>query len=52
MRVAQENPKLEMESSSAAALAPLLRRETVLVGAVVTGGTVDMDSFAQSLTHT
>ncbi|MEQ1794954.1 MAG: pyridoxal-phosphate dependent enzyme [Nitrospira sp.] len=49
MRFSQETLKLNIEPSSAVALAPLLRRESALVGrrvgVVLTGGNVDMDSF-------
>ncbi|MEK6631925.1 MAG: pyridoxal-phosphate dependent enzyme [Nitrospirota bacterium] len=49
MRFSQETLKLEIEPSSAVALAPLLRREPALVGrrvgVILTGGNVDLDSF-------
>lgn len=55
MRFSQETLKLDIEPSSAVALAPLLRRESALVGrrigVVLTGGNVDMDSFWQSIAH-
>ncbi|ULA65397.1 MAG: PALP domain-containing protein [Nitrospira sp.] len=53
MRFSQETLTLKIEPSSAVALAPLLRRETALigrrVGVVLTGGNVDMDSFWHSI---
>lgn len=56
MRFSQETLKLDIEPSSAVALAPLLRREPALVGrrvgVVLTGGNVDMDSFWQSVIQT
>ena len=55
MRFSQEALKLEIEPSSAVALAPLLRREPALVGrrvgVILTGGNVDLDSFWQSVTR-
>ncbi|SPP64364.1 pyridoxal-phosphate dependent enzyme [Nitrospira lenta] len=49
MQFAQEKLQLEIEPSSAVALAPLLRREPALVGrrvgVILTGGNVDLDSF-------
>lgn len=54
MRFSQETLKLEIEPSSAVALAPLLRREPALVGrrvgVILTGGNVDLDSFWPSVT--
>jgi len=54
MRFSQETLKLDIEPSSAVALAPLLRRESALIGrrigVVLTGGNVDMGSFWQSVT--
>lgn len=56
MRFSQETLKLEIEPSSAVALAPLLRREPALVGrrigVILTGGNVDLDSFRPSITRT
>ncbi|HEX7766217.1 MAG TPA: pyridoxal-phosphate dependent enzyme [Nitrospira sp.] len=56
MRFAQEKLQLEIEPSSAVALAPLLRREPALVGrrvgVILTGGNVDPDSFRPSVTRT
>lgn len=56
MRFAQETLRLDIEPSSAVALAPLLRREPALagrrVGIVLTGGNVDMDSFWHSVIQT
>lgn len=56
MRFAQEKLRLAIEPSSAVALAPLLRREPVLVsrrvGVILTGGNVDLDSFGLSVTRT
>lgn len=56
MRFAQETLRLDIEPSSAVALAPLLRREPALagrrVGVVLTGGNVDMDSFWHSVIQT
>lgn len=56
MRFSQEMLRLDIEPSSAVALAPLLRREPALVGrrigVVLTGGNVDMDSFWQSASQT
>ena len=56
MRFSQETLKLEIEPSSAVALAPLLRREPALVsrrvGVILTGCNVDLDSFCPALTHT
>lgn len=53
MRFSQETLGLNIEPSSAVALAPLLRREPALVGrrvgVVLTGGNVDMDSFWHSV---
>ncbi|MCS6291797.1 MAG: pyridoxal-phosphate dependent enzyme, partial [Nitrospira sp.] len=55
MRFSQEALKLEIEPSSAVALAPLLRREPALVGrrvgVILTGGNVDLDSFRPSVTR-
>jgi threonine dehydratase len=55
MRFAQEKLRLEIEPSSAVALAPLLRQESALVGqrvgVILTGGNVDLDSFWPSVTH-
>ncbi|MCC6141192.1 MAG: pyridoxal-phosphate dependent enzyme [Nitrospira sp.] len=52
IRFSQEILKLEIEPSSAVAVAPLLRRESALVGqrigVVLTGGNVDMGSFWHS----
>ena len=56
MQFAQEKLQLEIEPSSAVALAPLLRREAALVGrrvgVILTGGNVDLDSFWPSVTRT
>jgi len=56
MRFAQEKLQLEIEPSSAVALAPLLRREPALVGrrvgVILTGGNIDLDSFRPSVTRT
>ena len=56
MQFAQEKLRLEIEPSSAVALAPLLRREPALVGrrvgVILTGGNVDLDSFWPSVTRT
>jgi threonine dehydratase len=53
MRFAQEKLQLEIEPSSAVALAPLLRQESALVGrrvgVILTGGNVDLDSFGPSV---
>jgi threonine dehydratase len=55
MRFAQEKLQLEIEPSSAVALAPLLRREPALVGrrvgVILTGGNVDLNSFWPSVTR-
>jgi threonine dehydratase len=55
MRFAQEKLQLEIEPSSAVALAPLLRQESALigrrVGVILTGGNVDLDSFWPSVTR-
>ncbi|MDO9119521.1 MAG: pyridoxal-phosphate dependent enzyme [Nitrospira sp.] len=55
MRFSQETLKLDIEPSSAVALAPLLRREPALVGrrvgVILTGGNVDLDSFWPSVTR-
>lgn len=52
MRFSQETLKLDIEPSSAVALAPLLRREPALagkrVGVVLTGGNVEMDVLLRS----
>lgn len=54
MRFIYEQMKLVIEPSSAVALAPLLRRESVLrgkrVGVVITGGNVDLTNFWNTLT--
>lgn len=53
MRFIYERMKLVIEPSSAVALAPLLRRESVLrgkrVGVVITGGNVDLEGLWRSL---
>jgi threonine dehydratase len=55
MRFSQEALKLEIEPSSAVALAPLLRREPALVGrrvgVILTGENVDLGSFCPSVTR-
>lgn len=55
MRFSQKTLQLEIEPSSAVALAPLLRREPALVGrrvgVILTGGNVDLDSFWPSVTR-
>lgn len=56
MRFSQETLRLEIEPSSAVALAPLLRREPALagrrVGVILTGGNVDLNSFWPPVTRT
>jgi threonine dehydratase len=53
MRFAFERLKLVIEPSAAVALAPLLRRESVLVGkrvgVILTGGNVDLSGFFEQL---
>ncbi|MEC4890866.1 MAG: pyridoxal-phosphate dependent enzyme [Nitrospira sp.] len=53
MRFVSERMKLVIEPSSAVAIAPLLRAESVLrgkrVGVVITGGNVDLEIFWKSL---
>ncbi|NOS78540.1 MAG: pyridoxal-phosphate dependent enzyme [Nitrospira sp.] len=55
MRFAQEKLQMEIEPSSAVALAPLLRREPALVGrrvgVILTGENVDLNSFWPSVTR-
>lgn len=55
MRFAEEKLHLDIEPSSAVALAPLLRREPALagcrIGVVLTGGNLDRASFWQSVNH-
>lgn len=56
MRFARNTLNLEIEPSSAVAVAPLLRRESALVGrrvgVILTGGNVDMDIRWLSVAHT
>jgi threonine dehydratase len=56
MRFAYERLKVVIEPSSAVALAPLLRREALLlgkkVGVILTGGNVDLSIFWRSLEKT
>jgi threonine dehydratase len=54
MRFAFERLKLVVEPSAAVALAPFLRRESVLVGkrvgVILTGGNADLSGFFEQLT--
>lgn len=55
MQFSQETLKLDIEPSSAVALAPLLRREPALVGrrigVILTGRNVELDSFLVPVTR-
>jgi len=53
MRFVYERLKLVIEPSGAVALAPILRREPVLlgkrVGVIMTGGNIDLDDLSSAL---